>query len=65
MLNFRRQLFKDIDFLMVLLMCALISIGILAISSATSFSGDTTTLYKQILFFVIGFILMVSITLFD
>ncbi|OOB78288.1 MAG: cell division protein [Epulopiscium sp. Nuni2H_MBin003] len=42
-------------------MCILVCIGILAISSATSFSGDRQTLIKQILFFVIGLILMIII----
>ncbi|OON94291.1 MAG: cell division protein, partial [Epulopiscium sp. Nele67-Bin001] len=65
MLNLKRQVFKDIDIWLILLMMALISIGVLAISSATSFSGDTTTLYKQIIFAIIGFFLMIVVTYFD
>ncbi|WP_029488160.1 FtsW/RodA/SpoVE family cell cycle protein [Candidatus Epulonipiscium viviparus] len=56
---------KNLDVVLIVLMCALIAIGILAISSATSFSGDLTPLVKQIIFFVIGLILMTIVTLID
>ncbi len=52
---------KKVNIILILLMCILVCIGILAISSATSFSGDRQTLIKQILFFVIGLILMIII----
>ncbi|ONI43306.1 cell division protein [Candidatus Epulonipiscioides gigas] len=55
----KKIILKKLDFVLILLMCTLISIGILAISSATSFSEDLTPLIKQILFFFIGLILMI------
>ena len=51
---------RNFDFLMVLLVCALVVIGIVAISSATHVNlGEDPTIFRsQILFFVIGIILL-------
>lgn len=58
MFNFRKEHFKNIDYWLILCMFALIGIGLLAISSATSYSGDTETLKDQLMFFVTGLVLM-------
>ncbi|OON99631.1 MAG: cell division protein [Epulopiscium sp. Nele67-Bin004] len=62
---FKRIEFKNIDIYLILLMSALIGIGILAISSATSYSGDTSVLKSQITFFIFGLILMTIIMNFN
>jgi rod shape determining protein RodA len=51
---------RNFDFLMVLLVCALVVIGIVAISSAThvNLGEDPSVFRSQILFFVIGIILL-------
>ncbi|OON97519.1 MAG: rod shape-determining protein RodA [Candidatus Epulonipiscium fishelsonii] len=53
--------FKRIDIWLILPMVILIGIGILAISSATSYSGESDIVSKQITFFVIGFLLMIFV----
>lgn len=65
MLKVKKEHLKNIDIWMILLMMALTSIGTLAISSATSYSGDTTIVNKQIMFFVIGFVLMIIVMCVD
>ncbi|OON94700.1 MAG: cell division protein [Candidatus Epulonipiscioides saccharophilum] len=55
---FKKIELKNLEIILILLMCTLIAIGILAISSATSFSGNNTPLIKQVIFFLIGLILM-------
>lgn len=65
MLRFKKEYLKHIDIWMILLMSMLIGIGTVAISSATAYSGDTTTVSKQIMFFIIGFILMIVVMCVD
>lgn len=65
MFNFKKEDFKNIDYWIVLSMFALIGIGILAISSATSYSGDMSTLKDQVSFFVMGLILMLFVMAID
>lgn len=65
MLRFKKEYLKRIDIWMILLMTMLIGIGTVAISSATAYSGDTTTVSKQITFFIIGFILMIIVMSID
>ncbi|MGL6174001.1 MAG: FtsW/RodA/SpoVE family cell cycle protein [Cellulosilyticaceae bacterium] len=65
MLRLKKEHLKKIDIWMILLMTALIGIGTLAIDSATSYSGDTTIVNKQIMFFVIGFVLMLIVMSID
>ena len=65
MVRFKKEYFKGIDIWMILFMTALTALGTLAISSATAYSGDTTEVKKQILFFITGFILMIGVMLID
>lgn len=65
MFNFKKEDFKNIDYWIVLSMFALIGIGVLAISSATSYSGDMSTLKDQLLFFIMGLILMLFVMAID
>lgn len=65
MLKIKKEEFKGIDLWMILLMIALTGIGMLAISSATSYSGDTSIVTKQIGFFMIGFVLMLIVMCID
>lgn len=59
MFNFKREHLKKIDYWLVLCIVALVGIGMLAISSATSYSGDIDILRSQFLFFIAGLGLMV------
>lgn len=59
MFNFKREHLKKIDYWLVLCIFALVGIGMLAISSATSYSGDIDILRSQFLFFIAGLGLMV------
>ncbi|ONI40875.1 rod shape-determining protein RodA [Candidatus Epulonipiscium fishelsonii] len=61
MLKLNKGYFKRIDIYLILPMVILIGIGILAISSATSYSGESGIVSKQITFFVIGLLLMVFV----
>lgn len=65
MFNFKKEDLRNIDYWIVLSMFALIGIGILAISSATSYSGDMSTLKDQFLFFIMGLILMFFVMAID
>lgn len=65
MLRLKKEYLKNIDIWMILLMIALTGIGTLAISSATSYSGETDILNKQIMFFVVGFMLMIGVMCID
>lgn len=62
-----RDNIKKIDILIVLIVCALVGISIMAIGSATKIhvGGSFTHVKKQIVFFAIGFVLMVIATLVD
>ena len=59
MFNFKKEHLKKIDYWIVLCIFALVGIGMLAISSATSYSGDVDTLRSQFMFFVAGLGLMI------
>ncbi len=65
MLKINKKLIKRIDIWTILLISTLVSIGILAISSATSYSGDTSIASKQFTFFVVGLVLMIIIMCID
>lgn len=65
MFNFKKEDLRNIDYWIVLSMFALIGIGVLAISSATSYSGDMSTLKDQISFFIMGLILMLFVMAID
>lgn len=65
MFNLKKEHFKSIDYWMILCMFALIGIGMLAISSATTYSGDTEILKMQLLFFITGIILMIFVMAID
>ncbi|MGL4738663.1 MAG: rod shape-determining protein RodA [Cellulosilyticaceae bacterium] len=58
MFHFKKEYIKHIDYFMILIMLALTGLGTLAISSATLYSGQSDIVTKQILFFVIGLVLM-------
>lgn len=65
MFNFKKEHFKSIDYWMILCMLALIGIGGLAISSATTYSGETEILKMQLLFFITGIGLMIFVMAID
>lgn len=60
-----KELVKKVDLWLILLMFVLTSIGILSINSATSYSGETELVTKQIIFFVVGLGLMFVIMCID
>jgi len=60
-----KELIKKIDIWLILLMSILTGIGILAINSATAYTGDTTYVTKQLTFFVIGLVLMIIVMSID
>ncbi len=62
---FKLERLKRIDIWLVLLMCILIGIGTIAISSATAYSGDTNIVTKQVVFFILGFLLMLVVMCID
>lgn len=65
MFSLKKEHLRNIDYWMVLCMCALIGIGILAISSATTYSGETEVLKMQLLFFATGLVLMIFVMAID
>jgi len=58
---------KKIDIAILLIVCSLIGIGVVVIGSATKVhvGGSLTQIKKQIIFFIIGFILMTVAALID
>ncbi|MBE6022836.1 MAG: rod shape-determining protein RodA [Cellulosilyticum sp.] len=60
-----KSLIKKIDIWLVLLMTMLTGVGIIAIKSATAYAGDMTNVRKQIIFFVVGLVLMVIVMSID
>ena len=60
-----KETFRKLDLWMLLLMLALVSVGIMAINSATAYSGNVEVVQKQIIYFAIGFILMIVVMSFD
>ena len=65
MFNLKREHLKNIDYWLILSMFALVGIGILAISSATSYSGEVDILQSQFMFFIAGLILMIFVMSID
>ena len=60
-----KDLIKRIDIGLLLLMLVMVTIGIIAINSATAYQGDTKNLQKQIMFFIVGVVLMLIIMCID
>ncbi|MGL4345895.1 MAG: rod shape-determining protein RodA [Cellulosilyticaceae bacterium] len=58
MFRFKKDYIRHIDFFMIFLMAALTGVGTLAISSATLYSGQSDIVKKQVVFFIIGLVLM-------
>ena len=58
---------KKIDLLVIMIIFALVGISVLAIGSATKIhvGGSLTHVKKQVIFFIIGFVLMTIATLVD
>ncbi|MBC7960714.1 MAG: rod shape-determining protein RodA [Vallitaleaceae bacterium] len=64
---FREYDFKRYDVFLIVLVIALVSIGVVAIKSATTSAIDETDLFykKQIIGFIVGFFIMIIISLID
>ncbi len=60
-----KDYFKRIDIFLILIITVLTAIGVFAISSATAYSGDDSLVRKQIIYFVVGLILMVIVMSID
>ncbi|ADZ83815.1 rod shape-determining protein RodA [Cellulosilyticum lentocellum] len=60
-----KELVKRIDLWLILLMLILVGVGIVAINSATAYSGDTSYVQKQIVFFIMGLVLMLIVMSID
>lgn len=60
-----KELIKKIDIWLIMLMMILVGIGMLAINSATAYSGDTTYIQKQFIFFIMGLVLMAIVMSID
>lgn len=60
-----KELFKRIDWYLILLMMSLVGVGILAINSATAYLGNIDVVRMQIIYFAVGFILMIIVMSFD
>ena len=56
---------KKIDIWLIILMLLLVSIGMVAINSATAYSGDIRFIQKQLIFFATGLVLMVIVMSID
>ncbi|MGL4800566.1 MAG: rod shape-determining protein RodA [Cellulosilyticaceae bacterium] len=66
MFKFRREMIKNIDIWLFLSMVALVGISLLAISSATSYTGDINNNFNdQLTFFLTGLILMAIVMAID
>lgn len=52
---------KQVDIWLILIMTALTGIGVLAISSATAYSGDDSFVKKQLIYFAVGLVLMIIV----
>ena len=52
---------KQIDFWLIFIVFVLTGIGVVAINSATAYSGDDDFVKKQLIYFVIGLILMIIV----
>lgn len=60
-----KSFFKQVDIFLIILMTGLTGIGVLAISSATAYSGDDSLVKKQMIYFMIGLILMIVVMCID
>lgn len=61
-----RKLFKSIDFGSLLIVFALFLIGIVALYSANGgINGDISEVWKQVLWFSIGFVFIITLVLMD
>lgn len=60
-----KELIKRIDIWLLLLMSMLVGVGVLAINSATAYTGDTSYVKKQVIFFIVGLFLMVIVMSID
>ena len=60
-----KSLIKKIDIWLILLMSMLTGIGLLAINSATAYAGDTTNIRNQMLYFVVGLVVMIIVMSID
>ena len=61
-----RKLFKSVDFGTLLIVFVLFLIGIVALYSANGgINGDISEVWKQILWFIIGSLLVVSLIMMD
>ncbi len=66
MFRLRKENLKHIDGWLILAMVALVGISLLAISSATSYTGDINNNFdSQLIFFISGFILMLIVMSID
>ena len=60
-----KELIKKIDIWLIILMTLLTGIGVLAINSATAYNGDNQNVKKQIIFFLVGLVLIIVIMSID
>lgn len=60
-----KEIIRKVDFVLILLMTLLTIFGLLAINSAVAYSGETSNLIKQILMFMVGFVLMTIVMCID
>ena len=60
-----KELIKKIDIWLIILMTLLTGIGVLAINSATAYNGDNQNVKKQIIFFLVGLVLMIVVMSID
>lgn len=60
-----KEIIRRIDVWLILLMLTLVGVGIVAINSATAYSGDTLYVQKQIAFLIMGVILMLIVMSID
>ncbi len=65
MFNFKKEYLKHIDGWLILSMLSLVSISLLAISSATSYSGTHDDFNHQLMFFITGIVLMTAVIVID
>ncbi len=64
-LMFKKFSLKQVDIWLMLLMFVLTGIGVLAISSATASYGDEDLVKKQLIFFVVGLVMMLVVMSID
>ena len=57
--------FKKLDWILVILAILITGIGLLSIYSSSIGRGDFSSFYKQIIFLIIGFLIMIAVSFFD